>query len=93
MLRFDFTINQKIKTIIGFDSFDYLVIYFPAIYLSCHSITPAMREMNQIIKYIQRILIFDFISFPWTDRPTFALIEASCQSLTMHTFGHCPKSQ
>ena len=88
----NFPINQKIKTIKiikGVDSLDYLVFF--AIYLSCHSITPAMPEINQIIKNNQRILIFDFLLFAKiffhgqtdqpTDQQTFALIEAPCRSL------------
>ena len=63
--------NQNNQRVWFFWLFNYLVSF--ATYLSLHSITPAMPEINQIIKNNQRILIFDFSSLPKffsTDRPT-----------------------
>ena len=45
----------------SFDTFDSFIIQCPAIYLSRCSITPAMPEINQIIKRIKPFDCFDFL--------------------------------
>ena len=80
----NFSINQRLKKMIYFDSFDYLIIFLINLFKNLYGQEgKPSTEKSKISNLILLIfwLFWCYKKFPHTDRPTFGLIEATCRRL------------